>query len=82
MSESYYEIIDNVKYDRKLLNLARTLIQGKGDGRISEDDAKKIFEEAQDNNKITDIEKQTIQYIIDNFNCTEPAVSILSKIIV
>ena len=77
MTEQYYEIIDNIKYDKKLLDMARDLIKGRGDGRISEDDAKTLIQESLDANKITDIEKQTLQYIIDNFNCTEPAIAIL-----
>jgi len=77
MTEQYYEIINDVKYDKQLLNKARELITGKGDGRISEDDAKLLIQESLDGNKITDIEKQTLQYIIDNFNCTEPAIAIL-----
>ena len=82
MTEPYYEIICDVKYDRKLLDLARKLIKGQGDGRISENDATQIVEEVKDGNKITIIEKQTIQYIIDNFNYTEPAISILLSVII
>ena len=77
MTEQYYEIINDVKYDKQLLNKARELITGRGDGRISEDDAKLLIQETLDGNKVTDIEKQTLQYIIDNFNCTEPAIAIL-----
>ena len=79
MTEQYYEIIDNIKYDKKLLDVARELIKGKGDGRISEDDAKVIIQESQDGNKITEIEKQTLQYILDNFNCTDRQVSNTSE---
>ena len=77
MTEQYYEIIDNVKYDKKLLEKARELIKGRGDGRISEEDAKILIEESKDGNKVTDIEKQTLQYIVEKMNCTEPAVAIL-----
>jgi len=77
MSEQYYEIINDVKYDKELLDKARELITGRGDGRISEEDAKVLVEETKDGNKVTEIEKQTLQYILDNFNCTEPAVAIL-----
>tara|TARA_B100001094_G_C18124531_1_gene768727 strand:- start:171 stop:419 length:249 start_codon:yes stop_codon:yes gene_type:complete len=77
MTEKYYEIINNVKYDKQLLDKAKELITGKGDGRISEDDAKILIELSEDGYKVTDIEKQTLQYIIDNFNCTEPAIAII-----
>ena len=77
MTEQYYEIINDVKYDKELLDKARELITGRGDGRISEEDAKILVEETKDGNKVTEIEKQTLQYIMDNFNCTEPAIAII-----
>lgn len=82
MTEQYYELIDNVKYDKKLLDKARELIIGRGDGRISEEDAKILIEESKDGNKVTEIEKQTLQYIVDNFNCTELAVALLLQNII
>jgi len=77
MTEQYYEIINDVKYDKELLDKARELITGRGDGRISEEDAKILVEETKDGNKVTEIEKQTLQYIMENFNCTEPAIAII-----
>ena len=77
MSQQYYEIINDVKYDKELLDKARELITGRGDGRISEEDAKVLVEESKDGNKVTEIEKQTLQYIVENFNCTEPAIAII-----
>ena len=43
LSTSYYKQIDGKKYDRGLLLLAENLVKGKGDGRISEDDMKKLY---------------------------------------
>ena len=77
MTNQYYEIINDVKYDKELLDKARELITGRGDGRISEEDAKVLVEESKDGNKVTEIEKQTLQYIVENFNCTEPAIAII-----
>jgi hypothetical protein len=77
MKEQYYEIINNVKYDKQLLDKARELIAGRGDGRISEEDAYILVNAGKDGNIVTEYEKQTLQYILDNFNCTEPAVAIL-----
>ena len=77
MTNQYYEIINDVKYDKELLDKARELITGRGDGRISEEDAKILVEETKDGNKVTEIEKQTLQYIVENFNCTEPAIAII-----
>ena len=73
ISTSYYKQINGKKYDRSLLLLAENLVKGKGDGRISEDDMKKLYESASDGNKITDYEKDTLDYIVDNFKCTEKA---------
>lgn len=79
ISTSYYKQINGKKYDRSLLLLAENLVKGKGDGRISEDDMKKLYESASDGNKITDYEKDTLDYIIENFKCTEKAKKYLSE---
>ena len=68
---SYYKQIDGKKYDRSLLLLAENLIKGKGDGRISEDDMKKLVNSALDGNKITDCEKKTLKFISKQYNTTE-----------
>ena len=68
---SYYEIINGVKYDRSLLLKADNLVKGQGDGRISEEDMKTLLIESADNNKITEIEKQTLFYISEKYNTTE-----------
>ena len=70
---SYYQIINGIKYDRSLLLKADNLIKGQGDGRISEEDIKVLVEESNDNNKITEVEKQTLYYIIENYNTTSKA---------
>tara|TARA_Y100000741_G_scaffold271459_1_gene211560 strand:- start:2875 stop:3297 length:423 start_codon:yes stop_codon:yes gene_type:complete len=79
ISTSYYKQIDGKKYDRSLLLLAENLVKGKGDGRISEDDMKKLFESASDGNKITDYEKNTLEYIVEKFKCTEKAKKYLAE---
>ena len=68
---SYYKTIDGIKYDRSLLLLADNLIKGQGDGRISEDDMKKLVNSALDGNKITDCEKKTLKFISKQYNTTE-----------
>ena len=70
---SYYEIINGIKYDRSLLLKADNLVKGQGDGRISEEDMKNLLAEAADNNKITEIEKQTLFYISEQYNATMKA---------
>ena len=79
LSKSYYKQIDGMKYDRSLLLLAENLIKGQGDGRISENDMKKLYESACDGNKITEYEKDTLYYIYNNFKCTSSAKEYLNK---
>lgn len=74
---SYYQQINGFKYDRSLLLLAENLVKGQGDGRISEEDMKKIINSALDNQLITSCEKSTLIYIVDNFNVTEKAQGLL-----
>ncbi len=70
---SYYKEIDGKKYDGELLETAEKLIKGQGDGRISLADAEKLMAEVKDAGKYTDIEKDTMAYIRDNFKWTDEA---------
>ena len=70
---SYYQQIDNIKYDRSLLLLADNLVKGRGDGRISDDDMTRLIKSAEDNNVITVCEKNTLYYIVKNYNTTDKA---------
>ena len=70
----YYKTIDNKQYDKKLLDLADSFIEGQGDGRISKAEIQALFEAVQDANRVTDIEKATLKYIIDHYNCTTSAI--------
>lgn len=78
---SYYKIINGEKYDRSLLLLAENLVKGQGDGRISENDMKKLVSSALDGNKITDCEKKTLKLITTEFNTTDNAKEYLQKYI-
>jgi hypothetical protein len=73
MAEDYYVEMDGVKCDRKLIELADGAVAGKGDGRISIDDAKALFSAAQDNDNYTDVEKATMSYIRENYKFTVEA---------
>ena len=68
---SYYKVIDGVKYDREMLDFADKAVEGAGDGRISKADAEKLIELVKDGNNYTDVEKDTMKYIRDNYNWTE-----------
>lgn len=71
--KSYYKIIQGQRYDRKLLELAENLIDGQGDGRISQNDAAKLIESVKDGRGITQIERNTVAYIAKYFNLTDLA---------
>jgi flagellar basal body-associated protein FliL len=70
---SYYKKINGKNYDRAMLDVADKSIEGKGDGRVSLTDAKAIFKKAKDGGKITDIELRTLNYILEKYKFTEPA---------
>ena len=73
MAEDYYIEMDGVKCDRKLIELADGAVAGKGDGRISVADAKALFQAVKDGDQYTDIEKNTVKYIRENYNFTDAA---------
>lgn len=70
---AYYKTVDGKKYDGELIELAEKLTAGSGDGRISMEDAKALLEAVMDGNSYTDIEKDTMSYIRENFKWTEAA---------
>ncbi|HNL54224.1 MAG TPA: hypothetical protein PKI36_07405, partial [Turneriella sp.] len=56
-SDSYYVVIRGKKYDRRMVELADGLTQGRGDGRISINDAKNLLRVVKDANNYSDTEK-------------------------
>ena len=70
---AYYKTIDGNKFDRELIELADKLTSGGGDWRISTEDAETIDEALRDGNSYTDIEKDTVAYLRDNYKWTEAA---------
>jgi hypothetical protein len=70
---SYYKTIDGKKMDGNLLEMAEDAIAGIGDGRISKKDAEAMIKSVMDAGDYTDIEKDTMEYIRDNFKWTEGA---------
>ncbi len=70
---AYYKTIDGKKFDAELIEAAEKAVAGRGDGRISMDDAKMLLDKVKDGNSYTDIEKDTMAYIRDNFKWTEQA---------
>ena len=71
MSETYYKTIDGKDYNKEMLDIADNAIEGAGDGRISLDDAKKLLAAVKDANNYTDVEKDSMKYIRDNYKFTD-----------
>lgn len=69
----YYKTIDGKKYDGELIELADSLTSGGGDGRISKEDASKLLDAVKDGASYTEVEKDTMSYIRDNYKWTEAA---------
>ncbi|MBN2079719.1 MAG: LysM peptidoglycan-binding domain-containing protein [Spirochaetes bacterium] len=70
---AYYKKIKGKKYDGKLLRIADSSVKGKGDGRISLKDAKKILGTVKDSNDYSVVEKNTMRYIRDSYSFTPEA---------
>jgi len=70
---SYYKEIDGKKYDGEIIELAEKLTSGSGDGRISKEDASALLDAVKDGNSYTDIEKDTMEYVRNNFKWTDAA---------
>ena len=73
---SHYKQIDGVQYSREILDMADELMAGKGDGRISIEDANTLFAQIEKDGKYSDLEKRTIAYLRDDnspYNFTDAA---------
>lgn len=70
---SYYKEIDGKKYDRELLELADSLVEGQGDGRLSKGDAEQLLVKVKDGDSYTDVEKDTVKYLRENYTWTDAA---------
>merc|ERR1712113_552269 len=72
-SESYYAVIEGMKCDRAIIDACREAVAGQGDGRVSIEDAKKVFEKVADGSKETAVERWTMRYCLTHFKWTEAA---------
>ncbi|TAL32358.1 MAG: LysM peptidoglycan-binding domain-containing protein [Spirochaetes bacterium] len=70
---AYYKKIKGKDYDGNLLKIADAAVKGKGDGRISLKEAKRILATVKDSEEYTGVEKTTMSYIRDNYKFTEEA---------
>jgi hypothetical protein len=79
---NYYKVIEGLKFDASLLELADELINGQGDGRISVEDSNKLLIKILDGGTITKVEYRTIFYIIKKYKLTnEASQNLLDKLI-
>lgn len=70
---NYYAIIAGKRYNASLLNNATFRTRGSGDGRISIQDAQDLWQLAMDGGRITEIEEETIAYLLATYNWTDAA---------
>jgi len=73
--ESYYKVIDGVKYDRKLLEVIEEFAK---DGQVSYAEVKKIWADAKDGQGVTDCERDTIKYGMATYKFTEKALKAMN----
>jgi hypothetical protein len=68
---SYYETIDGMKLDRGIIDACRGAVAGSG--RVSVDDAKKVFVEVADGGRATACERWTVRYCLQEFKWADAA---------
>ncbi|MBM7456829.1 hypothetical protein HNR62_002731 [Oceanisphaera litoralis] len=68
-----YVIIGGEKYEKELIDLATAHTTGKGEGKISKDEAADLLTSALDGQGVTDTEMNTLKYIRQNFDFTDAA---------
>lgn len=77
-SSGYYETIDGFKCDKAIVDVCRDSVAEAG---ISEEDAQKVWTKAEDGNKVTNCERWTLRYCLEEFKWSPAAYeSILSKL--
>lgn len=76
---SYYKQIDGKRYKAATLAEADESVAGAGDGRISKDDAERVFTTISDGHVYTQVEKDTMHYIREHYNWTPEADELFRK---
>ena len=69
----YYHIKDGKRYNASLIINGEFRIRKKRDGRISLKDARDLWQIALDGGRITEIEEDTLEYLMQAINWTRPA---------
>mmetsp|Transcript_59253 Transcript_59253/g.141200 ORF Transcript_59253/g.141200 Transcript_59253/m.141200 type:complete len:530 (+) Transcript_59253:72-1661(+) len=70
---SYYKEIEGVKLDKAIIEACEKSVEGKGDGRVSMEDAQEVFKFVKDAGKVTETELWTVRFCLTEFNFTEAA---------
>jgi hypothetical protein len=70
---SNYKTIEGKKLSVSLLDQAEKMVEGAGDGRISLKDAEILFGLVKEDNILTNVERDTIEYIQKNYKWTPAA---------
>lgn len=70
---SYYTKIDGVNLDAAIIEACEAAVKGKGDGRVSVEDAQEVFKFVKDAGKVTETELWTMRYCLTEYNFTEAA---------
>jgi hypothetical protein len=73
MESRLYAIREGVRYDLVLIEAADMALEGRGDGRISQDDAETLWAMVSSDNLVTETERNTIRFIVTTYNCTDAA---------
>jgi len=73
---SFYKMVSGVRYDRSCLDLAEHLTK---DGKIDLADAKQIWTDVEDGNRVTVVEKRTVEYIMTKYTLTDGAKKYLDE---
>lgn len=70
-SQSYYKIINGIRYDRELFDRAHDLLYRYPQNEFSLEDAKHLVLFATDAHYFTAAEKNTFNYVANTFNCSD-----------
>jgi hypothetical protein len=68
-----YVTIDGEKYEKELIDLATAHTTGRGEGKISKDEAADLIKSAKDGVAVTETELKTLKYIRTAFEFTDAA---------
>ena len=74
-----YITIEGVKYEKELIELAKAHTTGRGEGKISKDEAEDLLNSALDGRGVTETEMNTLKYIRENFDFTDASARLFDE---